>query len=150
MQINWLVSAWWGRLVINGLNYLTRNYFDYFMESWKVYSYIQLHFRIVIVIFRSSRPEVFSKKSVLRNFIKFTGKHQCQSLLFNKVTGLRPATLFKKRNSGTGVFLWIVGNFWEHLLLQNTSVGCLWDLKQINTYRRILQYFLLLLSSLDF
>ena len=29
---------------------------------------------------RSSRPEVFFKKVVLRNFAKFTGKHLCQSL----------------------------------------------------------------------
>ena len=46
---------------------------------------------------RSSRPEVFCKKGILRNFSKFTGKHLCQSLLFNNVAGLRPATLFKKR-----------------------------------------------------
>ena len=39
---------------------------------------------------RSSRPEVFCKKSVLRNFAKFTGKHLCQSLFFNKVADLRP------------------------------------------------------------
>ena len=63
---------------------------------------------------RSSRPEVFCKKGVLRNFTKFTGKHLCQSLFFNKVSGLftgkhlcqslsfnevagpRPATLLKK------------------------------------------------------
>ena len=31
---------------------------------------------------RSSRPEVFYKKGVLRNFTKFTGKHLCQSLFF--------------------------------------------------------------------
>ena len=36
---------------------------------------------------RSSRPEVFFKKGVLRNFTKFTG------------------------DSGTGVFLWILWNF---------------------------------------
>ena len=36
---------------------------------------------------RSSRPEVFCKKGVLRNFTKFTGKHLCQSLFFNKVAG---------------------------------------------------------------
>ena len=36
---------------------------------------------------RSSRLEVFCKKSVLRNFAKFTGKHLCQSLFFNKVAG---------------------------------------------------------------
>ena len=46
---------------------------------------------------RSSRPEVFCKKGVPRNFAKFTGKHLCQSLFFNKVAGLRPATLLKKR-----------------------------------------------------
>ena len=48
-------------------------------------------------MYRSSRPEVFCKKGVLRNFAKFTGKHLCQSLFFNKVAGLRPATLLKKR-----------------------------------------------------
>ena len=37
---------------------------------------------------RSSRQEVFCKKGVLRNFTKFTGKHLCQSLFFNKVAGL--------------------------------------------------------------
>ena len=39
---------------------------------------------------RSSRTEVFCKKAVLRNSTKFTGKHLCQSLFFNKVAGLRP------------------------------------------------------------
>ena len=34
---------------------------------------------------KSSRPEVFC---VFRNFGKFTGKHLCQRLSFNKVTGL--------------------------------------------------------------
>ena len=52
--------------------------------------------------YRSSRPEVFCKKGVLRNFAKYSGKHLRQSL-FDKVTGLRPATLLK-RDPGTGVF----------------------------------------------
>ena len=52
---------------------------------------------IVTLISKSSRPEVFCKIGVLRNFAKFTGKHLYQSLLFNKVAGLRPATLLKKR-----------------------------------------------------
>ena len=30
-------------------------------------------------------PEVFYKKIVLKNFRKFTGKHLCQSLFFNKL-----------------------------------------------------------------
>ena len=41
--------------------------------------------------------EVFCSKGVLRNFTKFTGKHLCQRLFFNKVAGLRPATSLKKR-----------------------------------------------------
>ena len=40
-----------------------------------------------------------AKKSVLRNFSKFTRKHLCQRLFFNKVAGLR------QRVSDTGVFL---------------------------------------------
>ena len=35
---------------------------------------------------RQTQPlEVFCKKKVLRNFEKFTGKHLCESLFFNKV-----------------------------------------------------------------
>ena len=49
------------------------------------------------VTYRSSHPEVFCKKGVLRNFAKFTGKHLCQSLFLNKVVGLRRATLLRKR-----------------------------------------------------
>ena len=37
------------------------------------------------------------KKSILENSAKFSGKHLYQSLFFNKVKGLSPATLLKKR-----------------------------------------------------
>ena len=37
------------------------------------------------------------KKGVLINFTKLTGKHLRQSVFFNKVAGLRPATLLKMR-----------------------------------------------------
>ena len=46
---------------------------------------------------RSIRPEVFYKEGVLKDFAKFTGKHLCQSLFFNKDAGLRSAILLKKR-----------------------------------------------------
>ena len=46
--------------------------------------------------YRSSRLEVFCRNDVLRNFEKFIVKHLCQSLLFNKVAGLRTVTLLKK------------------------------------------------------
>ena len=39
----------------------------------------------------------FCEKGVLRNFAKFTRKHLCQSLFFNKVADNRLATLLKMR-----------------------------------------------------
>ena len=39
---------------------------------------------------RKQPPELFYKKCALKNFAKFTGKHLCQSLFFNKVAGFRP------------------------------------------------------------
>ena len=39
--------------------------------------------------YRSSRPEVFYKKGLLRNFAKCAGKRLCESFFFNKVAGLR-------------------------------------------------------------
>ena len=45
---------------------------------------------------RSSYRRCSVKKYVLRNFAKFTRKHLCQSLFFNKVAGLRPVTFLKK------------------------------------------------------
>ena len=38
-----------------------------------------------------------SSRGAFENFAKLTGKRLCQSLFFNKVVGLRPATLLKKR-----------------------------------------------------
>ena len=47
--------------------------------------------------FRNSLPKLFYKKAVLKNFARFTGKQLCQSLFFNKVSGLRSATLLRMR-----------------------------------------------------
>ena len=46
---------------------------------------------------RNIHPAVFSKKRVLKIFSKFKRKHLYESLSFNKVAGLRSATLLKKR-----------------------------------------------------
>ena len=74
-------------------------------------------------MFRSNNQRCSVRKGVLRNFTKFTGKHLCQRLFFNKVAGLSPTTLVKKRlwpqaynfvkkrDSGTGAFLWTLWNF---------------------------------------
>ena len=41
----------------------------------------------VVRKFEEEPPEAFYEE---RRFTKFTGKHLCQSLFFNKVAGLRP------------------------------------------------------------
>ena len=41
----------------------------------------------ILITYRSSHQRCFVKKGVLRNFAKFTGKHLCQSLFFNKAAG---------------------------------------------------------------
>ena len=76
----------------------------------------------------SSRRRCSVKKGVLRNFAKFTGKHLCQSLFFNKVADLGPATLLKKR-------LWHryfpanFAKFLRTLFLQKTSGWLLLNLR---------------------
>ena len=54
-------------------------YWYYEINKWKEY--------IVVVNEKQSPGGV--RKTVLRNFAKFTGKHLCQSLFLNKVAGLR-------------------------------------------------------------
>ena len=79
---------------------------------------------------RSSHLRCSIKEGVPKKFAKFTRKHLCQSLFFNKIAGLKPATLLKrdsgtglkpatllKRDSGTGVFAKFLGT----PFLQNTS-----------------------------
>ena len=45
---------------------------------------------------RSSPQRCSIKQGVPRNFAKFRGKYLCQRLFFNKVAGLRSATLLKR------------------------------------------------------
>ena len=77
----------------------------------------------LIYLFRSSRLEVFCKKDALRNFAKFSGKHLCQSLFFNKVADLRPETLSKK-SIWYSCFPVSFVEFVRTPFLQSTSNGC--------------------------
>ena len=80
------------------------------------------------------------KKGALRNFAKFIGKQLCQSLFFNKVASLRPATLLKKRPWHRSFSV----NFMKFLrtpFLQNTSGRLLlktntWVAEKINKQRK--------------
>ena len=69
---------------------------------------------------RSNHWRCSVKKGVLRNFAKFIGKHLCKSFFFNKVAGLRPATLLKKR-LWHRCFLVNFAKFLRTPFLQNTS-----------------------------
>ena len=65
-----------------------------------------------MVIIRSSKAVVWRRsveKGILRNFAIFTGKYLCQRFFFDKVAGLRPATLFKKESLAQVLFC----EFWE-------------------------------------
>ena len=67
---------------------------------------------------QSSHRRCSIRKSVLRNFAKFIGKDLCQSLSFNKVTGLRPAT---KKRLWCRCFPVNFAKFLRTPFLQNTS-----------------------------
>ena len=71
--------------------------------------------RFFWVISRSSRPEVFFKRGVLENFSKFTGNPLHWSLFLIKLQSSSLQLYSKKRDSSTGVILWILRNFQEHL-----------------------------------
>ena len=58
-------------------------------------SYLKDRFQCVSI--RSSHRRCSIKKGVPGNFVTFKGKDLRQSLFLNKVAGLRPATLLKKR-----------------------------------------------------
>ena len=65
---------------------------------------------------------MFFKIGVLKNSAIFTGKHLCCSLFFDKVAGLRPGTLIKKRLQHR-CFLWILQNFKEQLIYRTPPVA---------------------------
>ena len=55
-------------------NFCKKNY----LQCYRLYNFPS---------FRSTHWRCSVRKDVLRNFAKFTGKHQCQSLFFNKAAG---------------------------------------------------------------
>ena len=69
------------------LKYFLPLHLRYFSDS--VYAYLLL----LLCIYRSSRPEVFCKKGVLRNLTKSTGKHLCQSLFLKACNFIKKETL---------------------------------------------------------
>ena len=71
-------------------------------------------------MYKSSHQRCSFKKEFLSNFTKFKGKHQCWTLFLNKGSGLRSATLLKKRLQEKCFSVNFV-KFWRTTFLQNTS-----------------------------
>ena len=85
--------------------YFSRAYVPSYFTCLRAYNHSENTFRLTSIpcisvflwiICRGSHRRSSLRKGVHRNFAKFTGKHLCQSLLFNKVAGFRPSTLLKK------------------------------------------------------
>ena len=64
---------------------------------WSLLNFDQKQTTEILTVVRSSHQRCSVTKVVLRNFTKFTGKHLYQRLFFNKVAGLSPASLLKKK-----------------------------------------------------
>ena len=60
----------------------------------------------------------------------------------------RPAILLK-RSSNTGVFLWILQNFWEHLFWRTSADGCFWFFQTAAEHQWAAASLLTLLLSSD-
>ena len=73
----------------------------------------------------SSHRRCSIKKDVLKYFAQFAEKHLYWSLFIIKLQGSRSAALLK-RDSNTGAFLWILRNFWKHLVYRTPPGGCFW------------------------
>ena len=68
--------------------------------SWYLNEIVHLNWHLVNDV-KQCYLKVYQSIIVLRNFVKLTGKHLCQSL--------------KKRDSGTGIFLWMLRNLLDWL-----------------------------------
>ena len=98
-----------------------------FMTCWTCWNYffsfpfgIASNSYFTVNDLRSNRWRYSVWKVVFRNFAKFTGKHLCHRLFFNKVVGVRAATLLKKR-VWRRCFSVNFEKFLKTAFLQNTS-----------------------------
>ena len=83
--------------------HMTHSFFELLILFWLINSKYLAFEVSEAAVHRSSRPEVFCAKGVLTNFAKFTGKHLCQSLLYNKLADLRPATFTARKTIFPGI-----------------------------------------------
>ena len=71
-------------------------------------------------------PEAVAQRCSVKNVVleisQNSQENTSASVFFDEVAGLRPTNLLK-RDSGMGVFLWILSNFLERLVYRTPLVG---------------------------
>ena len=90
------------------------------LDFCKLFVYALYFFLINDKWTRSSRSQIFFKIGIVKIFENFVVKHLCWSLFLIKLEVWRSAVLLK-RDSNTGVFLWNMRNFEEHLFFTEHS-----------------------------
>ena len=117
-----------GMCTVTGLHWQqSRNSVWCFVNAsfWKVCNYIS---DLTLLIFRSSRPEMFCEKGVLKNLAKFTGKHLRWSFFFNKEKKDTKKRI--KKETLKRCFSVNFAKFSVTPFSQNTSGGCFWRLSE--------------------
>ena len=84
-----------------------------YFSSWEI-------LRNYSTIFRSSHRRCSIKKTILKHFVIFTGKHLCRGLHFNKVPGHQSCNFIKRRHQHR-YFLVNIMKFIRRSILKNIS-----------------------------
>ena len=98
---------------------------------------------------RSSQRRCSVKSGFLRNFAKFTGKHLCKRLFFDKVVGLRSATLLKK-SLWHRHFHMTSAQFLSTPFLRKTSERLLLNKEKLCWYKLLIKRIIVLNIKLNF
>ena len=84
-----VIGLWYGCFILGHWIIIS---FAFRREHWGKYILTINHLSmnsLIRMALRSSCPDVFCEKGVLRKIPKLTGKHLCQTLCVNKVAGLQ-------------------------------------------------------------
>ena len=88
----------------------------------KISQYLK-YYKVFVIQGAEAATQRCSIKNIFKNCTKFTGKSICRNLSFSKIAGMSTATELI-RDSVTGVFIWILCNFYKHLLYRTSVKGC--------------------------
>ena len=88
-----------------------------------------------------------SVKTVFLEISQNSHKSTCARVSFlNKVAGGAACNFIKKRDSGTGAFLWILPNFWEQLFYRTPPGDCFYLCPRLCVVLIVFSFFFLVIS----